>query len=483
MLFRQIVDSNLAQYAYLIGCQRSGEAILFDPERDVDRYIEIAAQEKMKIVGVAETHIHADFLSGVRELAERTGACIYVSGEGGADWQSKWVGPYKHVLVRDGTTIELGKILIRAMHTPGHTPEHMSYMIIDRATGTDVPMGLISGDFVFAGDLGRPDLLESAAGLEGIAEPSARALYASARKFVALPEFLQVWPGHGAGSACGKSLGAVPQTTVGYEKAVSPILQLIQNEDAFVKDILAGQPEPPLYFARMKQQNLDGVAVLGAIPRPEVVTDLRTRAVEWEKPGTIVVDTRPWSTFRDGHLPGAIHAPIGKMFAMVVGSYAKPQEKITLVCEPSASDGLIRDLIRIGYDHIAAVVPPAAVSSTPRLEKTPEVSPQEAAAEMSGAFVLDVRGSSENALGCIEGSCNLPYTRLMTGLSKIPRDKRVLVHCALGGRSAAATSMLRRLGFDAVNVAGGFEGWKNANLPTVMPQATAVGCCGGGCRK
>lgn len=483
MLFRQIVDSNLAQYAYLIGCQRSGEAIVFDPERDVDRYIELAAQEKMKIIGVAETHIHADFLSGARELAERVGARVYVSGAGGADWQSKWVGPYNHVFVHDGTTIELGKILIRAMHTPGHTPEHMSYLIFDRATGSDLPIGLISGDFVFAGDLGRPDLLESAAGLHGIAESSARTLYSSARKFLALPEFLQVWPAHGAGSACGKALGAVPQTTVGYEKAISPILQLIHNEDAFVKDILAGQPEPPIYFARMKQQNRDGVAVLGSMPRPEVVTDLQMRAAEWEKPGTIVIDTRPWTAFRDGHLPGAIHAPIGKMFAMIVGSYAKPQEKITLVCEPSASGSLIRDLIRIGYDHIVAVVPPTAITDAPRLEKTPEVSPQEAAAEMSDAFILDVRGASEHALGCIAGSCNLAYTRLTTGLSKIPRTKRVLVHCALGGRSAAATSMLCRLGFDAVNIAGGFQEWQKANLPTTLPKENVVGCCGGGCKK
>lgn len=480
MLFRQIVDANLAQYAYLIGCQKTGEAILFDPQRDVDRYIDIAAREKMKIVAVAETHIHADFLSGVREFAEKTGARVYVSAEGGANWQSKWVGAYDHVLLHDGDTITLGGILIRAIHTPGHTPEHMSYLVFDRATGTEVAMGMISGDFVFVGDLGRPDLLETAAGIQGTTEQSAHALFASAQKFVELPEYLQVWPGHGAGSACGKALGAVPQTTVGYEKAVSPLLQLLRSEGAFIKDILAGQPEPPLYFARMKMMNRDGVPVLGQIPKPESVADLRAHAAQWEKPGTVVVDTRAWAAFRDGHLPGAIYAPLGKMFPMVVGSYVKPQEKIVLICEPSTSEEIIRDLVRIGYDQIVAVVPPTAIASATLLEKTPEVSVQEAAAAVGSAFILDVRGSSEHALGCIEGACNVPYTRLTTALARIPRGERVVVHCALGGRSAAATAMLRRLGYDAVNIAGGFEAWKKANLPTAMP--VAGGCCGGHCR-
>ena len=481
MLFRQIVDANLSQYAYLIGCQKTGEAIVFDPQRDVDRYIEIASREKMKIVGVAETHIHSDFLSGARELAERVGACVYVSAEGGADWQSKWVGPYKHVLLHDGDMITLGGISIRAMHTPGHTPEHMSYLIFDRATGTDFPIGIISGDFVFAGDLGRPDLLQAAVGIQGTREQSAHALFASAQKFAQLPEFLQVWPGHGAGSAFAKVLGAVPQTTVGYEKAVSPILQLLRSEGAFVKDILAGQPEPPLYFARMKTTNRDGVDVLGQIPTPEVVTDLKAHSALWEKPGTVVVDTRAWTAFRDGHLPGAIYAPLGKMFPMVVGSYVKPQEKIVLVCEPLMSEEVIRDLVHIGYGHIIAIVPPMAIATAVLLEKTPEVSVKEAASELGSSFILDVRRLSENALGCVEGSCNIPYTRLSTKLAQVPKSKRVLVHCALGGRSAAATAMLRRLGYDAANIAGGFEAWKKEKLPTAMP--VVGGCCGGRCHS
>lgn len=466
MLLRQIEDPKLAQYAYLIGCQRTGEAIVFDPERDADRYVAIAAANGLRIVAVAETHIHADFLSGARELAERTGAHVYVSGQGGTEWQSRWAGPYKHTLLADGTEFRVGNIGFRAVHTPGHTPEHMSFLVTDHGGGATEPMGMITGDFVFVGDLGRPDLLESAAGVQGVAEPSAHDLWRSASRFVKLPGHIQVWPAHGAGSACGKALGAIPQSTVGYEVANSPALKLVGDEAAFVKDILGGQPEPPLYFARMKAMNRDGVPLLGAMPAPPVVTDVAAHAASWERPGTLVVDTRPWAAFRDGHLPGSIQAPVGKMLPMVVGSYVKPEERIVLVCEPGRADEIIRDLVRIGYDRFEAVVPPAAVAAAPRLATAPEVSVQEADAQRGEAFVLDVRGASEHAAGCLEGSTNIAYTRLAPRLAELPRGRRILVHCALGGRSAAAASMLRRAGFDAVNVAGGFEAWRKAGLPT-----------------
>lgn len=498
MLFRQIDDPKLAQYAYLIGCQRTGEAIVFDPERDVDRYIAAAAREGLRIVAVAETHIHADFLSGAQELAQQVGAHVYVSGAGGEDWQSKWVKPFAHTLLHDGTEFSVGGIRFRAVHTPGHTPEHMSYLVTDQGGGATDAMGMVTGDFVFVGDLGRPDLLESAAGQQGIAEPSAHALWRSTQKFMKLPAYLQVWPAHGAGSACGKALGAIPQSTVGYEIAHSPVLKLAGNEAAFVKDILADQPEPPLYFARMKALNRDGVPPLGALPVPPVVTDVSAHAAAWEAPGTVVVDTRPWPAFRDGHLPGSIYAPIGKMLPMVVGSFIKPEEKIVLICDPARADEIVRDLVRIGYDRVIAVVAPdsmAAASTAMKLEKTPEITGVEANAARGTSCVLDVRGASEYVAGHLEEAVNVAYTRLMPNLAQLPRGQRIMVHCALGGRSAAATAMLRRMGFDAVNIAGGFEGWKKAGLPTAAPvlgrepvltsAATpgkaSGGCCGGSC--
>ena len=497
MLFRQINDSKLAQYAYLIGCQRTGEAIVFDPERDVDQYIATAAREGLRIVAVAETHIHADFLSGAQELARQVGAHVYVSGAGGDDWQSKWVKPFKHTLLQDGTEFAVGGIQFRAVHTPGHTPEHMSYLVIDQGGGATAAMGMVTGDFVFVGDLGRPDLLESAAGHLGIAEPSAHALWRSARKFVELPGYLQVWPAHGAGSACGKALGAIPQSTVGYEVANSPVLKLVSDEAAFVKDILSGQPEPPLYFARMKALNRDGVPPLGAVPVPPVVADVRAHAAAWEAPGTVVVDTRPWPAFRDGHLPGALYAPLGKMLPMVVGSFVKPEERIVLVCELVRADEIVRDLVRIGYDRVIAVVAPDSMVATGgvKLETTPELTAAEANAARGSSFILDVRGAAEYEVGHLEEAFNVAYTRLLPHIAQLPRGERIVVHCALGGRSAAATSMLRRMGFNAVNVAGGIVGWKKAGLPTAAPAssrapalsgATAAskpsgGCCGGSC--
>ncbi|RMF77646.1 MAG: MBL fold metallo-hydrolase, partial [Planctomycetota bacterium] len=254
MFVERIYDTQLAQAAYLIGCQRTGDAIVIDPERDIDRYIHAAAANGLRITAVTETHIHADYLSGTRELAEATAATVYLSDEGDADWKYQWLdhkiggGSYPHQLLHDGDTFDVGNVRFQAVHTPGHTPEHISFLVTDLGGGANEPIAIATGDFVFVGDLGRPDLLETAAGQTGAKEPSARRLYASLQSFLKLPDYLQVWPAHGAGSAWGKALGAIPQTTVGYEKRFSPAIRAAESEDAFVSAILAGQPEPPLYF-------------------------------------------------------------------------------------------------------------------------------------------------------------------------------------------------------------------------------------------
>ena len=273
MFLRQITDPSLAQNAYLIGCQRSGEAIVIDPERDLDRYFAVAAENNLRITAVAETHIHADYLSGARELVQRHGVTAYLSGEGGPDWQFEWAkGNPKARFLRDGDTFRVGNISFQAVHSPGHTPEHLSFLVTDHGGGADEPIALLSGDFLFVGDVGRPDLLESAAGQTGVMEPSARTLYESLRRTSALPEHLQILPAHGAGSACGKALGAVPVSVLGYERRFNGALRSALHEaaDEFVKDILAGQPEPPLYFARMKRDNRLGPPLLpdGELPKP-----------------------------------------------------------------------------------------------------------------------------------------------------------------------------------------------------------------------
>ncbi|MEL7363816.1 MAG: MBL fold metallo-hydrolase, partial [Bacteroidota bacterium] len=321
MLFRQYFDPKLAQYAYLVGCQKSGEALLIDPERDIDRYIDAAEAEGLRIVAVAETHIHADFLSGAREFAERLGVKLYLSEEGGPDWQSEWAkdGTYDVTFLRDGDSFIVGHIEIIASHTPGHTPEHMSFVVIDRGSGATTPIGVATGDFVFVGDLGRPDLLEQAAGMHGVQEDAARTLYHSLDTFRDWPGYAQIWPAHGAGSTCGKALGAVPQSTVGYEKLYNASLGAADaGENAFVDAILSGQPEPQMYFARMKRDNKRGVRVLGGLPQPQKLSAAELEAYVG-KGEALVIDTRlDRSAFMAKHIPGSLYAPMNKSFNTVV---------------------------------------------------------------------------------------------------------------------------------------------------------------------
>ncbi len=455
MFFRQIVDPKLAQHAYLVGCRRTRQAVIIDPERDVDRYLAIARREGLRIVVATETHIHADFLSGCLELVERYGCRAYLSAEGGPDWQYEWASGRESVtLLRHGDRFDVGEIDFRTVHTPGHTPEHVSFLITDRGAGATEPMGMASGDFIFVGDLGRPDLLESAVGRAGAMEPSARRLYGSARGIFDLPDYLRIWPGHGAGSACGKGLGAVPDTTAGYEKRFSPALAAVeQGEDAFVEYILDGQPEPPLYFGRMKEQNRRGPALLGPLPRPGRFSgaDLGKVSADGD---TVVIDTRADRLgYYAGHIRGSIYAPLDKAFPTISGSYVEPAADIVLICRGDEVDEAVRDLVRIGLDRVVGWAPPEA------LEEFRAAGGELASIEVvdfaevdrrrtdSHVRVLDVRQAREFAAGRIEGACNITHTRLAERLSELPRGHELLVHCLSGARASAAASLLEREGF------------------------------------
>jgi hydroxyacylglutathione hydrolase len=245
MFFKQIFEPRLAQYSYIVGCQANGEAVVIDPMRDIQQYYDIAEKEKLNIVAAADTHIHADYISGLREFAER-GVKVYASDEGDKDWKYEWLigSAYSYRLLQDGDRFKIGNIEIKAIHTPGHTPEHIIFAVTDTASGAQEPMGYTTGDFVFVGDVGRPDLLESAAGMKDIMKPSAQTLYKSLIKFKRYPEYQKIWPGHGAGSACGKALGAVPDSTIGYELRYNASLAHTDSEENFVNFILRDQPEP-----------------------------------------------------------------------------------------------------------------------------------------------------------------------------------------------------------------------------------------------
>lgn len=465
MFLRQVFDPFLAQYAYLIGCQRTGEALIIDPERDIDRYIQIAHENGLRISAVAETHIHADFVSGAREFAEDKNIKLYISGEGGADWSYKWTGDRPNTyLLKDGESFSVGNIKIDVIHTPGHTPEHICFLVTDLGGGADQPMALFSGDFLFVGDVGRPDLLESAAGIKNVMEPSARALASSLRdRLSKIDDYVQVLPAHGAGSACGKSLGAVPFSTMGYERQFNNALKLAMSApEAFVKDILTGQPEPPLYFATMKRVNRDGIRVTKGVPRIQNLS-----ADEFSKlaldGGVRILDTREnKAAFDEAHVPRSISAPLRlPFFSVAAGSYLGEEDKILLVIEKSEdADIAVRQLYRIGFDNLLGFITfDEAKSNNLTSSKIPRIdfahfSPNEAIKEGS---IIDVRTTAEYERGHLEGAITCPYTRIKTQLGELKRDRRLFVHCASGRRATLAASFLRSEGFDVVHVDGSFR--------------------------
>ena len=455
MLFRQIPDPGLAQYSYLIGCQATGEAIVIDPERDIERYVAIAREENLRIVAVAETHIHADFVSGSREFANRYGTRVYLSDEGDDDWKYLWPDQdcADGVFLKHDDTFMIGKLELRAVHTPGHTPEHMSYLVTDRGGGADQAIGIASGDFVFVGDLGRPDLLDTAAGVKNVMEPSARRLYQSVQLLRDYADHVQIWPGHsntwpghGAGSACGKALGAVPTSTVGYEKLFSPALAAARRgEDAFVEFILDAQPEPPLYFADMKRLNKIGPPILRSIPRPDRIDAARLEVLAADGDHVVLDCRRDRRAFATGHVARSIHTPLDRTYPTVAGSLVRLDQRIVLIVEPDEVEEAVVRLIRIGLDHVVAFASPDELQHLP-LSSTAVVCLGDVQRLLEiGATVLDVRRDAEFRAGHFKGAVNIPHTRLLARQDEIP-DGRVVVHCVTGERADPAASFLARLG-------------------------------------
>lgn len=476
MFLRRFYDDGLAQASYLIGCAATGEAIVVDANRDIAQYLDAAAAEKLTITHVTETHIHADYVSGSRELAHATGAKLYLSAEGGPDWQYAFAAGDGAQLVRDGDVIKVGNIRLEVMHTPGHTPEHISFLVTDTA-GASEPMGILSGDFVFVGDVGRPDLLERAAKVANTMEAGARQLFRSLERFRALPDFVQVWPGHGAGSACGKSLGAVPTSTVGYEKRFNWGVGTT-DEETFVAMVLAGQPEPPRYFAEMKRINRDGPPVLGAFPRPA-----RTDRVPLQlllAAGATVIDTRSADAYATEHIPGTLNIPLNKSFSTWAGWLAPYHADLHLIAaDDAAVSRAVRELAMIGLDRVAtwsstdvvdewrdAGLPIGTVANTTVSAVAPRVRRGE-------VTVIDVRNRTEYEAGHIPGALHIPVGHLPERLDEIPRDRPLIIQCQSGGRSAIATSVLQRLGVDtATNLSGGIVAWERAGEAVERGAAT-----------
>jgi hydroxyacylglutathione hydrolase len=467
MHFHQVYDAGLAQYAYLIGCEATGKAVLVDPERDIDRYLRLADDNGLSVEAVVETHIHADFLSGARELAERTGVKVYLSALGESDgWGYDWPRQSNADVefLKDGDTFKVGEIDIFARHTPGHTPEHVTLLV--REPGASQPLGALTGDFLFVGALGRPDLLEVAANVADTMRPSAKALYASATMFMHEANALVIWPGHGAGSACGKSLGSMPHTSLGYEKLVNPGLQAVgRGEEAFLDHILGAQTEPPMYFARMKELNKAGPPLLGRLPLPERMSLAELKLAAGDGALTFVDTRTDRAAVLRAHLPGALFAPLNAMFCTVVGSLISDSEApIVLIARGSDVDEATRRLVRIGYDNVAGFVEPdtlqAWFEATGKKASIEAIDFAEAARRLDNATVVDVRSDAERQQAHVPGSVHAPYTRLPEYVDGVPANGALLVHCGSGARASVAAAYLARTGRDVTVINDLFENYK-----------------------
>lgn len=458
MLLERLYDDDLAHASYVIGCQRTGEAIVVDPRRDIQVYLDLAATHGMTITAVAETHIHADYLSGTRELAARTGATMYVSGEGGPDWQYG-AGFQDATRMAHGHRITVGNISLDAVHTPGHTPEHMSFLVTDGAASPE-PGYLLSGDFVFVGDVGRPDLLDEAADGVDTRFDGARDLFASLRDhFLTLPDYVQVLPAHGAGSACGKALGAVPSSTVGYERRFAwwaPHLDA-GDEQGFIDTLLNDQPDAHEYFARMKRQNRVGPAVLGELA-PLVEHRASDLHADLEADRIIMIDTRHHSLVHQGTVPGALNVP-GVAKAASYGAWVYDPETesrpLVLLIESADAAARFRDhVLRVGIDDVQGYI--TTVEGLPIVQ--PKTIPPTDLDQIDAALLLDVRNRTEFTAGHIPGASQLSGGRALWHADELP-DGKILTYCQSGVRNSVVASALRRAGHDIIEIEGSYNAW------------------------
>jgi hydroxyacylglutathione hydrolase len=472
MLFKRFYDDKLAQASYLIACERTCEGVVVDPNLDIAQYTRAAGAERVRIAHVTETHVHADFVSGAQALAAATGATLHLSAEGVRDWGYTSDALERARPLRDGSEISFGKVRVRAAHTPGHTPEHLTFFVSDLERGPD-PVGALTGDFVFVGDVGRPDLLERAAGARGSMESSAAELYRSIQKFKALPDHLQIWPGHGAGSVCGRSLGSMPQSTLGYEKLFNWAFAEM-GEREFVLEVLEDQPVPPRYFAAMKRINrgTEPVSTQPIEPKQLGFDDLAaalTNGAVIVDDGAVIVDTRPAEKYAAGHVPGTLNIPRNKSFLNWSGALVPENSDLYLITDAESDDAvklLYSDLAKIGLNRIRGYFGHQIFSDWASkrggLEKVRQLDAAQLkkAALSNRVQVIDVRGPDEWRRGHLPGAIHIPLAALPDRIGELNASAPIVLHCKGGGRSSIATSFLQARGIgDVSNLAGGYEGW------------------------
>jgi glyoxylase-like metal-dependent hydrolase (beta-lactamase superfamily II)/rhodanese-related sulfurtransferase len=463
--FRQYQLGCLSLYSYLIGDEATGRAVVVDPQRDVSQYLADAAAHGLHIERVIETHFHADFLSGHLELASATGATI-VYGEG-----ARAEFPIETVV--DGQRLSLGGVLLEVRATPGHTPESISVVVYESETAE--PFGVLTGDALFIGDVGRPDLLAS---VGWTPEQLARRLYRSMRdRILTLPDPTRVFPAHGAGSACGKHMSSATESTIGEQRRSNYALQPM-SEEAFVEVVTQGQSVAPLYFAFASDANRRDRDLLDeATPPPPLDLASLDRCVRED---AVVIDGRSVEAFASGHLSGAVNVSLDGRFAEYAGDVARPGEPIVVVTDPGRETEAKVRLARIGFDRVRGAVSdiervlaenPERATAATRLAATDLAVWR---AEAPDLQLIDVRNPSEQEDGIIDGARSLPLASLLDHLGDLDPAALTVVYCAGGYRSSTAASLLRAKGFTNVaDILGGIDAWKTAGLPTVRPATIA----------
>ena len=463
MFFKQFYLGCLAQASYMIGSE--GEAAVVDPRRDVEEYLEAAKENGLTIRHVIETHLHADFVSGHRELAERTGAAIHIGARAGVK--------FPHVAVREGDEIRMGPVVLRFLETPGHTPESVSILVVDRAVSEE-PQAVLTGDTLFIGDVGRPDLL----GAKMSAQELAGMLYDSLHgKLLKLPDAVTVWPGHGAGSLCGRNISSETSSTIGQQRRFNYALQPMPKED-FVRIMTTDLPEAPAYFGRDVEANRGGAPSLANLeaPLPLSPAELEKR----HRSGAVVLDTRPSAQFGTGHVPGSVHIGLGGQFASWAGALLPAASPIVLVTDDEEQVAEARTrLARVGIEAVTGFLGGgvAAWDASGRpLRRTEQVSVDELSSrigEGKAGQVLDVRRPAEWRAGHIPSAIHVPLDALASRADeKLDRGKPVHIICNSGYRSSTASSLLEQKGFvRPINVVGGMTAWLAAQLPTTPPDS------------
>jgi len=454
MFIRQLYDPFLAQYTYLVGVPSSGEAFLIDPQRDVQPYFDAAEAEGLELVAAFETHLHADFVSGLRGCAEH-GLTVYASRTGAPDRTYDWLAgsDYDYTLLGDGDTVDIGTAQVEALATPGHSPEHLTYLIRDRADKDNGRLAVATGDFLFVEGLGRPRLVPSASDAE--ADPQ-HTFAQSLQAFRELPDAAEVWPLHGAGTRCGYAPSLRPSSTVAHEKAANPVVRAAENGTELGQALQQPYPVSPPYFSRVKAINQSGPPLLGSLPRPQPATV--SELIDLSKGrGVAFLDTRrSRSDFMAGHLPGALHTPLDASFLSVVGSYVPPELPIYLLLEETKLSQTVRALARIGLDNVAGYCPLSVLSDVPRahLERTPVIRFDQFPGLMNRSDVrlLDVRAPQAYEDGHIDEALNAPFLKLGAALPRISPDTTLLVYSQTGRRAAAASAYLERCGYNVGTV-------------------------------